>query len=90
MKTTIQRAETDSKRIGSGRINLSTFDGSVLWCGYLGNVLLAFTRMLWTALSWGGDVVFYLRYNAKSTFHRCCDSIGIGTRHSLQEEEGIL
>ena len=24
------------------------------WCGYLGNVLLAFTRMLWTALSWGG------------------------------------
>jgi len=38
----------------------------------------------------GGDVVFYLRCNAKSTFHRCCDSIGIGTRHSLQEEEGIL
>ena len=38
----------------------------------------------------GGDVVFYLRCNAKSTFHRCCDSIGVGTRHSLQEEEGIL
>ena len=26
----------------------------ISWCGYLGNVLLAFTRMLWTALSWGG------------------------------------
>ena len=32
-------------------VNIQWFSS---WCGYLGNVLLAFTRMLWTALSWGG------------------------------------
>ena len=34
-------------------------------------------------------VVFHLRYNAKSTLQRCCDSIVTCTRHSLQEEEFI-
>ena len=32
-------------------VNIQWFSS---WCGYLGNVLLAFTRMLRTALSWGG------------------------------------
>ena len=32
-------------------------------------------------------VVFHLRYNAKSTLQRCCDSIVTCKRHSLQEEE---
>ena len=40
-------------------------------------------------ISFGDVVVFHLRYNAKSTLQRCCDSIVTCTRHSLQEEEFI-
>ena len=35
----------------------------------------------------GGDVVFHLRYNAKSTWQRYCEQMSTCTGHSLQEEE---
>ncbi|KNZ54613.1 hypothetical protein VP01_28g4 [Puccinia sorghi] len=38
----------------------------------------------------GSGVVFHLRYNAKSTFHRHCDSVVTCTGKSLQEEEVII
>ena len=59
------------------------------WCGYLGNVLFGIYTNAVDSIKLGGDVVFHLRYNAKSTLQKCCDSIVTCTRHSLQDEEFI-